>query len=299
MYKVKAWFNAARLRTLPLAASGILVGGGLALYRGSFDWVVFSLALITTLLFQILSNFANDYGDGIKGTDNDQRIGPARAFQSGLLTDKELKRGMILTATLGFLCAGHLIYYSLHDVLLEAIGYIFLGLLSIAAAIKYTVGNDAYGYRGLGDLSVFLFFGLVSVVGSYYLYERTTVTSIEILPAITMGALSAGVLNLNNMRDRISDAQAGKKTLVVSMGGPAAVVYHTALILLSIATLAITISKINLDYKEIVYIGFVPLLIHLYVVRNIESPHRYDPQLKVLALSTFFISALFFGINYL
>lgn len=173
MSKISNWIGAARLRTLPLSISGILVGSSVAAHQGYFNISIFSLALGTTLGLQVLSNFANDYGDGVKGTDNEDRIGPMRAIQSGLISHREMKQAMVLTALVTFLLAVLLIYASFGvEKWLEALIFLILGIASIVAAIKYTVGNSAYGYRGMGDIFVFLFFGLVAVYGSYFLYSH-------------------------------------------------------------------------------------------------------------------------------
>jgi len=158
MSKTAAWISAARLRTLPLSISGILVGTALALPSDQFDISIFWLAIATTLGLQILSNFANDYGDGVKGTDNDERIGPMRALQSGVISDKEMKKGIILTAIITAILALSLIYISFgKENFFLSLLFMGLGASAIIAAIKYTVGDSAYGYKGLGDIFVFLF----------------------------------------------------------------------------------------------------------------------------------------------
>ncbi|MBT8295954.1 MAG: 1,4-dihydroxy-2-naphthoate octaprenyltransferase, partial [Gramella sp.] len=231
MGKISSWINAARLRTLPLSISGIIVGSSIAAQVGYFDIAIFSLALGTTLGLQILSNFANDYGDGVKGTDNDDRIGPARAIQSGLISQKEMKLAMVVTAVSTLFLAILLIYAAFGSKqLLSALIFFVLGIAAIIAAIKYTVGNSAYGYKGMGDIFVFIFFGLVAVYGSYYLYSKDHEIS-SIFPAMSIGFLSVAVLNLNNLRDRISDAKANKLTLVVKLGERKAKSYHYVLII--------------------------------------------------------------------
>lgn len=290
---MKHWIQAARLRTLPLSVSGIIVGSFYAMYKGFFDWGIFSLAILTTLGLQILSNFANDYGDGVKGTDNETRIGPERAIQSGVISVKQMKNGIILTSILTFLTAVLLIYISFGK---ENFGYtilfLVLGIASIVAALKYTMGSSAYGYRGLGDVFVFLFFGLLSVLGSYFLYSKEFDWFL-VLPACEVGLLSAGVLNLNNMRDEISDRASNKNTLVVKIGGKKAKTYHfTILILALVSLLVFAVLK---DFKPVQYlflIGFVPVLLHLKRIAKYQNPKEYDPELKVLALSTFLISVL-------
>lgn len=294
MGKFGSWVNAARLRTLPLSVSGILVGTVLAAYQGYFNIAVFSLALGTTLGLQILSNFANDYGDGIKGTDNENRVGPARALQSGLISPKEMKQGIVVTAATTLFMAVLLIYTAFgSDHFYFAILFFFLGVAAVIAAIKYTVGSSAYGYRGLGDVFVFIFFGLVAVYGSYFLYTQELNWTI-LLPASSIGFLSAGVLNLNNMRDRLSDEMAGKNTLVVKMGGKRAKNYHYFLIIGAILCFIVFSVLTARDLNDFIYVlAFIPLLLHLKRVVQNEDPVLLDPELKVLALTTFLISVLF------
>ncbi|PTX42333.1 1,4-dihydroxy-2-naphthoate prenyltransferase [Christiangramia gaetbulicola] len=294
MSAFSSWINAARLRTLPLSISGILVGSSIAAHAGHFDIAIFSLALGTTLGLQILSNFANDYGDGVKGTDNDERIGPVRAIQSGLITQKEMMMAMVITAISTLFLAVLLIYASFgSDQLLSAFIFFILGVAAIVAAIKYTVGNSAYGYRGMGDIFVFIFFGLVAVYGSYYLYSHDH-EIVSIFPAISVGFLSVAVLNLNNLRDRISDEKSKKITLVVKLGERKAKAYHYILIigalLFFLLYSVITTSELN----DFIYVlAFIPLVFHLQRVMNNKDPKSLDPELKIVALSTFGISILF------
>lgn len=290
----KTWVGAARLRTLPLSISGIIVGTTIAVHEGYFSIVIFSLALGTTLGLQILSNFANDYGDGVKGTDNEHRVGPPRALQSGLISEKEMKKGIVLTAILTLLMAILLIYSAFgQDYFGYAIIFFLLGVSAIAAAIKYTVGTNAYGYRGLGDVFVFIFFGLVAVLGTYFLYARE-IYWIALLPASAIGMLSAGVLNLNNMRDRISDSNSGKNTLVVKLGETGAKNYHYTLILGAIILLLIFSFLTSREINNYIYIlAFIPLGLHLKRVVQNKDPRKLDPELKILALSTFAVASLF------
>ena len=294
MARISSWINAARLRTLPLSISGILVGSSIAAYNNYFNLGIFSLALATTLGLQILSNFANDYGDGVKGTDNEDRIGPARAIQSGLITQKNMLQAMIVTGVATLLLAVLLIYASFgSENLLEALLFFVLGIAAIIAAVKYTVGNSAYGYRGMGDIFVFIFFGLVAVYGSYYLYSHDH-ELVSIFPAISIGLLSVAVLNLNNLRDRISDKKADKITLVVKIGEHKAKNYHFALIFGALFCLVIYSAITSSEWNNFIYlIAFIPLMFHLKRVVNNEDPKALDPELKVVALSTFGISILF------
>lgn len=294
MSKFKTWVSAARLRTLPLSVSGILVGTAIAARQEYFNPAIFSLALATTLGFQILSNFANDYGDFVKGTDNDERVGPKRTLQSGLITEKEMFYGMVITALVTFFFAVSLIYIALGtENFLFTLFFLILGILAIAAAVKYTVGDSAYGYRGLGDVFVFVFFGLVGVYGCYFLYTLEW-NWIVLLPSITVGALSAGVLNLNNMRDRRSDELARKHTLVVKIGPERAKQYHYLLIILAFSSLVLFSALTFQGMDDLVYlIAFIPLLLHLKRVMENKNPESLDPELKKLALGTFLLAVLF------
>ncbi|MGO4912974.1 1,4-dihydroxy-2-naphthoate octaprenyltransferase [Leeuwenhoekiella sp. W20_SRS_FM14] len=294
MTRVKAWISAARLRTLPLSVSGILVGSALAYNTGAFRWSIFVLALLATLGFQILSNFANDYGDGVKGTDNHERIGPARAMQSGLLTANQLKSGIVFTAVLTSLLSLALIYTAFgSDKFVQSLIFFLLGLSAILAAVKYTVGRGAYGYRGLGDFFVFIFFGLVAVVGTYYMYTLE-LRRVVFLPALTIGFLSMAVLNLNNMRDRLSDSRVKKNTLAVILGEKKAKIYHYSLIGGAfLATLIFFQLTNTFKYSAIAFVVFIPLAKHIKVVKENHSPALLDPQLKKVALATFFFSILF------
>lgn len=295
MHKVNAWLNAARLRTLPLSISGIIVGTALGSMYGGFDWYIFVFAILTTIGFQVTSNFANDYGDGVKGTDNENRVGPKRVYQSGLLSRAELKRGIIISIIICIALVISLLYFSFgREHLLYILIFGILGMSSIWAAIKYTIGASAYGYRGFGDVFVFLFFGLVSVLGSMFLYTQSLHFS-ALLPAITVGLLSTAVLNLNNLRDYKSDKLANKNTVIVKMGVSRGRVYHTLLLLISfVSVLVFTILHFD-NWKNIVQLAaFVPIFIHLNVTLRVKNTVLLDPELKKLALSTFLWSVLFY-----
>lgn len=295
MSNTKAWFEAARLRTLPLSVSGILVGSFYAYsqQKETYNWAILGFALLTTLGLQILSNFANDYGDGVKGTDNENRIGPKRAIQSGAITIKAMKQGIIITSILTLIAAILLIYLSFgKDNFGYSLFFFFLGLASIAAAIKYTVGNSAYGYRGLGDVFVFVFFGLVSVIGCYFLFVKH-IDPLIVLPAITVGLLSVAVLNLNNMRDQASDAMSGKNTIVVKMGPQKAKIYHYSIIITALfLTLLFAILSGFKPLQYLFLIAYVPFILHLKTVAKNTVPRDLDPELKKVALGTFFLSVL-------
>jgi len=296
---LKIWVQAARLRTLPLSVSGIIMGNALALSHNDFSFIIFLLSILTAIAFQIVSNFANDYGDGIKGTDNEQRIGPKRVLQQGLLTSKNLKRGILVSVLVSIILSIALIYESLGlDKLLFSVLFILLAIGAVAAAIKYTVGTNPYGYSGLGDLFVFIFFGWVSVIGSYFLQINSIDLSI-VLFATSVGLLSVAVLNLNNMRDIENDLNSSKITLAVRLGGYKAKVYHFFLISIAIILFFIGIGEQPLLIKTIYTLVFVPLFLHLYRVFNVKEPKQFDPELKKLALTIFFISIVFFVTSYL
>jgi 1,4-dihydroxy-2-naphthoate octaprenyltransferase len=285
---MKHWIQAARLRTLPLSISGILVGSAYAYYQHSFDWIIFVLALCTTLSFQILSNFANDYGDGIKGTDAN-RIGEKRLVASGEITSAQMKKAIIINSVIAFVLAVALIYFAFgQENFVYSFTFLVLGIASIAAAIKYTVGNNAYGYSGFGDVFVFIFFGLVAVIGSNFLYSQ----SIDIklfLPATAIGMLSTAVLNLNNMRDIENDRIAN--TLVVKFGLKWAKKYQHFLII--VPFLCLFVFSIGVKTKIFLsFFVFIFFLMHLEKVRKSSSAVDFDPELKKVALGTFVLSIL-------
>ncbi|MSP84713.1 MAG: 1,4-dihydroxy-2-naphthoate octaprenyltransferase [Flavobacteriaceae bacterium] len=290
---MKHWIQAARLRTLPLSVSGIIVGSFYAMSQAMFNWKIIIFALSTTLGLQILSNFANDYGDGIKGTDNEDRVGPKRAIQSGVITPEAMKCALVITSILTLISAILLIYVAFKDHNLGfSLFYLGLGILAIASAIRYTVGNSAYGYRGYGDLFVFLFFGLVSTLGIYFMFAKEMDWYL-LLPATAIGFLSVAVLNLNNMRDEVSDRKSNKNTLVVKMGGANAKVYHYFLVI-SAMVLMLEFSyfkEFNID-QYIYVLAYIPLIKNLVTVYKNKTPKELDAELKKVALSTFALSVL-------
>jgi 1,4-dihydroxy-2-naphthoate octaprenyltransferase len=298
---MKQWIEAARLRTLPLSVSGIIVGSMYALRPTNtietptevFSWSIFGLALLTTLGLQVLSNFANDYGDGVKGTDNSDRVGPMRAIQSGAISAAAMKQAIIITSVLTLFSAVALIYVSFKDTnLWFSLFYLVLGILAIVSAIRYTVGKTAYGYRGFGDIFVFVFFGLVSTLGVNFLYAKQLDFDL-FLPAAAIGLLSTGVLNLNNMRDEASDRKSNKNTMVVQMGGAKAKKYHYFLVITAMVLVLVfaILSEYRLD-QYLFVLAYIPLIKHLKTVQANQNPKELDPELKKLALSTFALSLL-------
>ncbi|MGK0457166.1 MAG: 1,4-dihydroxy-2-naphthoate octaprenyltransferase [Polaribacter sp.] len=306
---VKSYVKAARLRTLPLSVSGIILGSYLGnqfvnnlsetnIQSSIWESSIFWLAILTTIGFQVLSNFANDYGDGIKGSDKN-RIGEARMVASGAITPKQMKLAMLCTIVVTLTIALLLIYVAFGS---ESFGFsiLFLGLgiASIVAAMKYTMGTSAYGYSGFGDLFVFLFFGLLSVVGSYVLF--TKVLDLKIFfPAISVGLLSTAVLNLNNLRDRDEDKKNNKNTLVVKLGLNNAKIYHYFLYLLAlISALLYIVLDFRSIYQFIFLVAFIPLIKNMITVSKNKIPAELDSELKKVALSTF-LFAILFGIGQL
>ncbi|MFK2820857.1 1,4-dihydroxy-2-naphthoate octaprenyltransferase [Flavobacteriaceae sp. LMIT009] len=293
MDRVKLWLSAFRLRTLPLSVSGILLASCLAFYNGFFKWSIFIFAILATIALQVLSNLANDYGDGVKGTDNENRIGPERAIQSGKISPEEMFGAIKINILVAILLIFLLIYSAFgSNNFLFSILFFALGIACVYAAIRYTMGETAYGYRALGDVMVFIFFGLLSVIGCYFLYARQ-LDHVLVLPACAIGMLSTGVLNLNNMRDINSDIESNKITVAVKLGFKRAKIYHIFLVggamMLSIV---FGILYFRSFYNLIFLIAFIPLIKHLIAVLNNNEPKQLDPQLKVLALSTFLLAVL-------
>lgn len=297
--RIKPWISAFRLRTIPLSVSGIIIGSCFAHYNGKFDVLIMIFAILLTISLQILSNLANDYGDGVKGTDNENRIGPERAIQSGAISPEDMFDGIKLNILIVITLTVGLIFFSFGSkYLLYALVFFVLSGLSIYAAINYTVGSSPYGYRGLGDVFVFIFFGLLSVIGSYFLYTKQ-IDHHVFLPAISVGLLSVGVLNLNNMRDIESDILSEKNTLAVKLGKKGAKRYHLMLIISAmICAVIFSILYYSSIYNLLFYIAFIPLVLHIKAVVNASEPQEFDPQLKVLALSTFLFSILI-GMGYI
>jgi len=294
--KVKVWISAMRLRTLPLAFSCVFTGSAINWQYNAHSWIIFTLSLLTTLFLQILSNLANDYGDHIKGTDNKERVGPTRAMQTGVLSAFSMQKALIVFSALALISGLSLLYVAFQDSNQMSFALLFLlvGLSAIAAAIKYTIGKNPYGYRGLGDLFVFLFFGLVGVCGTAYLHS-TTFDLMWLLPAATIGLLSSAVLNLNNLRDHINDAASSKITVVVKIGFDKGKSYQYLLMFFAFVTLLISLTLTTSEYLE--YLALLPFILLLGVantVRKNNEPAKLDPLLKKVALSTFLISCILF-----
>ena len=295
--KLKIWLQAFRLRTLPLAISSAILGSFLAYSYGEFRWIILVLATLTTTFLQILSNLANDYGDAVSGADNNNRLGPERVTQSGKVNRKEMRNMIRLFVILSLVSGTILIFTGLNNLPVKYILLFFLlGLSAIYAAIKYTVGDKPYGYRGFGDIFVFIYFGIVGVAGTYYLHTHTFHFPI-LLPASAIGFFSAGVLNINNLRDIVSDNESGKRTIVVKLGLQYAKIYHALLIGLAvILSIIYTILYYNSAF-QLLFLVTVPLFfLNVIAVFNYKMPIDLNKELKKLALSIFAF-ALTFGLG--
>ncbi|WP_434138468.1 1,4-dihydroxy-2-naphthoate polyprenyltransferase [Photobacterium leiognathi] len=286
------WLDAARPKTLPLAIASIVCGSAVAGWHGSFSALVAALALLTALLLQILSNLANDYGDAVKGTDNDDRLGPQRAIQSGLVTPQAMRNAMIVNIIFTAISGLSLIFIACnnpHDI----IGFMLLGVLAIIASIAYTVGNKPYGYRGLGDLSVLIFFGWLGVAGTYYL-QAGSIDSVIMLPATACGLLAVGVLNINNLRDIDNDRACGKQTLVVRMGPEWGRKYH--LFLLSASIVCLTLFAL-FETKSLfgwLFVLSVPLLYkHGKAVYHSKDGAELQPMMATMVKCALLTNLLF------
>ncbi len=292
---MKKWIAAARLRTLPLSMSGLLLAGFIAKYNGIYQGDIFALSLLTTLAFQILSNYANDYGDAMKGTDK-HRVGEQRAVASGLISAKQMKTaiGVMIVVSLISMCA--LLYVAFVPDHIDALViFIALGVACILAALFYTMGKKPYGYMGLGDVFVFIFFGLVAVLGGEFLYSKTF-NWMNVLPAASMGFWSVAVLNLNNMRDIENDVRNHKITIASKLGLQNSKYYQMALMTLPFLLSAFYVSL--LPGKQGKLSGFVFLILIFLAnslrrqIFTVNDPKELDKYLKPVSLLALFFALL-------
>ncbi len=290
--KLGIWISAFRLRTLPLALSCIALGGFMAVFYDVFRWNVFLLTNWVAILLQVLSNLANDYGDSKHGADNLNRKGPARAVQAGLISGSAMKKALVIMVILTFVSGIALLLVSFGWGTNFLI-FLGLGLLSIAAAIAYTNGKRPYGYSGLGDISVMIFFGIIGVLGSLYLYQQQ-VHLPDIFPALSCGFFATAVLNLNNTRDINSDKLAGKNTIPVRLGRTNAVYYHWALLLSGfVCALIFAIIYFHHIYQYLFLLALPLFIINARAVYVYKDEIQLDPYLKQLVLSTLVFVLLF------
>ncbi|MDO9152171.1 MAG: 1,4-dihydroxy-2-naphthoate polyprenyltransferase [Paludibacter sp.] len=292
--KIQSWIQAFRLKTLPLALSNTIVGTALAVLDGGFRLPVFVLAALTTVLLQILSNISNDYGDFINGKDTAERIGPKRMVQSGDISPQTMLKAMIVVGVLCAITGVSLIWIGLKGInIANTLIFGVLGIAAIAAAIQYTVGKNPYGYRGLGDLLVFIFFGLVGVLGTYFMHTQSLRWDL-ILPASAIGFLSMGVLNMNNMRDYEADKNAGKRTIVVVFGLSKAAYYHLFLIVGAVLLMVVfTLLNYQTLWQWLFLLAVPMLLLNLKKVFSYKTGSELLPELARVSISTLVISVMF------
>ncbi|ERF77792.1 1,4-dihydroxy-2-naphthoate polyprenyltransferase [Gallibacterium anatis] len=290
--KCKMWFETARPKTLPLAIASIVTGSALAYYYHQFNGTIALLALITATLLQIVSNFANDYGDHIKGSDTEERIGPLRGIQQGAITFSQLRLGLILV-TLASMISGAALIAVACQTWNDVLAFIVLGILAIIASITYTVGKKPYGYMGLGDVSVFIFFGLLGVCGTFYLQSHLLNWAM-VLPAMMSGLLAVAVLNINNLRDIEQDRKSGKNTLIVRIGAVAGRYYHISLIFLA-ALFALLFALYHFQHwYSFIFILVLPLLAkHAVFVMNHRDALQLRPMLAQMAKLALLFNIIF------
>lgn len=292
MANIKPWIVAARLRTLPLAFAGVLMGTALAYEIGSANYSIAVLTLLTAILLQILSNLANDYGDAVSGVDSEERDGPKRMVQSGEIVKESMRNGLIVISVLTLISGLSLLYLAFPENWKYAIFFLAIGLIAIAAAIKYTMGKNPYGYAGFGDLFVFLFFGLVAVVGSYFLQVQT-INWLVFLPASALGLFAVGVLNVNNIRDIESDQLSGKHSIPVRIGKEKAITYHSWLLNGAMILTSIYVLFTYDSWWDLLFILVNPLLFKNINAVKTKPASELDPYLKQMALSTLLFAVLF------
>ncbi|AKD05656.1 1,4-dihydroxy-2-naphthoate prenyltransferase [Pontibacter korlensis] len=294
---MKVWISAFRPRTLPLALSCIGMGGFMAAANGFFNATVVALCIFTTLFLQILSNLANDYGDSKHGADSVHREGPVRAVQAGLIQAEQMKKGMIVFSLLSLVSGLLLLWVAFGtEGMLLFLLFLVLGLASIWAAINYTAGDNPYGYAGLGDIFVFIFFGLVGVLGTYFLQAQALEATV-ILPALVCGFFSVAVLNVNNIRDINSDVLAGKRSIPVRLGPKRARVYHVLILFSGVLS---AFAYVLLTYEspwQFLFVLTLPLvLVNGVNVWRKQTSKELDPYLKQMAMTTL-LFVLLFGIG--
>lgn len=291
---MNSWIEAARPRTLPLALSCILMGSFLAASTGTFSWTIANLSVLTTILLQVLSNFANDYGDAVNGKDTELREGPRRAVHSGAIPASTMLKAIIVFSILSLASGLTLLTIALKNAPANTF-WVFLGIgiACIIAAITYTAGKRPYGYVGLGDLSVLIFFGWVGVIGSSYLH--TLVWNWDLLlPATSCGLFAVGVLNVNNIRDIDSDRATGKNSIPVRLGRERAVMYHWAILIIGMLCVSIYTFQNFSGYWNLLFLFSFPLIIkNGLAVSRLKKASELDPYLKQMAMSTLLFVILF------
>ncbi|MBG3116249.1 1,4-dihydroxy-2-naphthoate polyprenyltransferase [Proteus mirabilis] len=290
--RTQAWLESLRPKTLPLGLIAIVTGSALAYWTGHFELPIALLAILTAGTLQILSNLANDYGDAVKGTDTEERLGPLRGMQKGVITPVQMKKALIINVIISCVSGIALIIVACKKPE-DAIGFLVMGLLAIVAAITYTVGKRPYGYMGLGDISVLIFFGWLSVIGTYYL-QANAFNIVTLLPATACGLLSVAVLNINNMRDLENDIQAGKNTLAVRLGASGSRIYHTCVIAIAIICLIVFTLIYMHRWTAWLFLLAVPmLLLHIKRVNADLSGEAMRPLLEHMVKAALLTNLLF------
>ena len=291
------WLSAVRPRTLPLALSSIIMGGFLAAKDNFFSWSIFGLAILTTICLQVLSNFANDYGDSKSGVDSKDRKVATRAVQMGFISANQMKNAMILMAALSLLSGCTLLYISLNTVNIQTyLWFLLLGILAIIAAITYTVGKNPYGYAGFGDISVLIFFGFVGVCGTYFLFSKQFHLQ-YLLPASSCGMFAMAVLNVNNIRDIETDTATGKLSIPVRIGREKAKFYHWTLLILGLSCSIFYVFLYFESLTQYLFLLTFPIFISLGMgIQKGQNPADFDPFLKKTALTTL-LFVLLFGVG--
>ncbi|MCL8566862.1 1,4-dihydroxy-2-naphthoate polyprenyltransferase [Proteus mirabilis] len=290
--RTQAWLESLRPKTLPLGLIAIVTGSALAYWTGHFELPIALLAILTAGTLQILSNLANDYGDAVKGTDTEERLGPLRGMQKGVITPAQMKKALIINVIISCVSGIALIIVACKKPE-DAIGFLVMGLLAIVAAITYTVGKRPYGYMGLGDISVLIFFGWLSVIGTYYL-QANAFNIVTLLPATACGLLSVAVLNINNMRDLENDIQAGKNTLAVRLGASGSRIYHTCVIAIAIICLIVFTLIYMHRWTAWLFLLAVPmLLLHIKRVNADLSDEAMRPLLEHMVKAALLTNILF------
>jgi 1,4-dihydroxy-2-naphthoate octaprenyltransferase len=292
--QLKPWIIAARLRTLPLAVSNILLGSFLAYNQGKFSVIILLLGLATAVLLQVLSNFANDYGDYVNGADEKRISKYERVLQSGKISPKQMRWMLIILTLLTFVTGISLIVLATRALgTIALVVFVGIGILCIIAAITYTIGKKPYGYIGMGDIAVFIFFGIVGVCGIYVLQTRQWNWHV-LFPAASFGLLSMGVLNINNIRDFESDRISAKKTLVVRIGLEKAKIYHAWLILVAVILGIVSTLLAFHSAFQLIYLLTIPFFImNVYRVRSSKYSCMLDDELRNLSLTAFFFSVTY------
>ena len=290
---MKKWIVAFRLRTLPLALASVAMGGFLAVHAGGFRMEVFLLCCLVTILLQILSNLANDYGDSVHGADHAGRLGPSRSVQTGAISSRVMLAAVVLFSVLSLFSGLLLLWIALGGAFLQTAVWLVIGLTAIAAAITYTAGSKPYGYMGLGDVSVIVFFGPVAVLGTVYMITGSLYWQ-GLLPSFASGMLAAGVLNLNNIRDIDSDREAGKFSIPVRFGRKVAVHYHRVLLFGATGLCTMySILQSDVDVYDFLFVLVLPFFIAIIRAVATLGPVELDGWLKKMALSALLFTVLF------